>query len=133
MKIRKKVILFFSNYLPLQIWTLKCSLNSLTLQFCRYDVSALPTSVLNMATFMYKHLLGAYCFINNKSSLNVMRPSACLVINPITVNGFAQSLIAHRWIGRHVRLYDGPNPKAIHFSCLRPELFRQLLGPPGLN
>ena len=59
MKISKKVILFFSNYLSLQIWTLKCSLNSLTLQFCRYDVSALPTPVLNLATFMYKHLLGA--------------------------------------------------------------------------
>ena len=58
MKIRKKVF-FFSNYLPLQIWTLKCSLNSLTLQFCRYDGSALPTPVLNLATFMYKHLLGA--------------------------------------------------------------------------
>ena len=64
MKISKKVILFFSNNLSLQIWTLKCSLNSLTLQFCRYDVSALPTPVLptpvlNLATFMYKHLLGA--------------------------------------------------------------------------
>ena len=47
------------NYLPLKIWTLKCSLNSLTLQFCRYEVSALPTLVLNLATFMYKHLLGA--------------------------------------------------------------------------
>ena len=58
MKIRKKVILFFSNYLPLQIWTLKCSLNSSTLQFCRYDISVLPTPVLNLATFMYKHLLG---------------------------------------------------------------------------
>ena len=60
-KIRKKVILFFLNYLPLQIWPLKCSLNSLTLQFCRYryDVSALPTPVVNLATFMYKHLLGA--------------------------------------------------------------------------
>ena len=59
MKIRKKVILFFSNNLPLQICTLKCSLNSLTLQFRRYDVSVLPTPVLNLATFMYKHLLGA--------------------------------------------------------------------------
>ena len=54
MKIRKKVILFFSNNLPLQIWTLK----GLTLQFCRYDVSALPTPVLILATFMYKHLYG---------------------------------------------------------------------------
>ena len=63
MIISKKFIMFFfcffSNNLSLQIWTLKCSLNSLTLQFCRYDVSALPTPVLNLATFMYKHLLGA--------------------------------------------------------------------------
>ena len=69
MKIRKKVILFFWNNLPLQIWTLKCSLNSLPLQFCRYDVSVLPTPVLNFSvlptpvlnldTFIYKHLLGA--------------------------------------------------------------------------
>ena len=56
MKIRKKVfLLFFSNNLPLQILTLKCSLNVLTLQFCRYEVSALTTPVLNLATFMYKH------------------------------------------------------------------------------
>ena len=55
MKIRKKVIIFFSNNLSLQIWTLKC----LTLQFCRCDVSALPTPVPNLATFMYKHLMGA--------------------------------------------------------------------------
>ena len=58
MKIRKKVIIFFSNNLPLQIWTFKRSLNSIPLQFCRYDVSVLPTPVLNLATFMYKHLLG---------------------------------------------------------------------------
>ena len=30
MKIKKKVILFFSNYLPLQIWTLK---------ICNHDIS----------------------------------------------------------------------------------------------
>ena len=30
----------------------------LRLQFCRCDISALPTPVLNFATFMYKHLLG---------------------------------------------------------------------------
>ena len=66
---KKKFFFFFFNNLPLQIWTLKCSLNGLTLQFCRYDVSALPTPVLNLATFMYKHLLGHMkCFINIKSS-----------------------------------------------------------------
>ena len=30
MKIKKEVILFFSNYLPLQIWTLK---------ICKHDIS----------------------------------------------------------------------------------------------
>ena len=33
-------------------------------------------------------------------NLNVMRPSACLVINPITVVAMLHSLIARRWIGR---------------------------------
>ena len=32
--------------------------------------------------------------------LNAMRHSACLVINPITVDNFAAHLIARRWIGR---------------------------------
>ena len=35
MKIRKKVIVFFSNYLPLQIWTLK---------ICNHDISKTITS-----------------------------------------------------------------------------------------
>ena len=34
MKIKKEVILFFSNYLPLQIWTLK---------ICIYDISKIIT------------------------------------------------------------------------------------------
>ena len=35
MKIRKKVILFFSNYLPLQIWTMK---------ICYHDISQTITA-----------------------------------------------------------------------------------------
>ena len=35
MKIKKKVILYFSNYLPLQIWTLK---------ICFYDISKIITA-----------------------------------------------------------------------------------------
>ena len=35
MEIRKKVILFFSNYLPLQIWTLK---------ICNHDISKIITA-----------------------------------------------------------------------------------------
>ena len=44
------------------------SLFSFETAICRCDISALPTPVLNFATFMYKHLLGA-CFININSSL----------------------------------------------------------------
>ena len=36
MKILKKVILFFSNYLPLQIWTLK---------ICNHDISKIITAM----------------------------------------------------------------------------------------
>ena len=36
MKIRKKVILFFSNYLPLQIWTFK---------ICNQDISKTITAM----------------------------------------------------------------------------------------
>ena len=32
--------------------------------------------------------------------LNVMRQSACLLINPVTLITLLHSLIAHRWIGR---------------------------------
>ena len=35
MKMKKKVILFFSNYLPLQIWTLK---------ICNHDISKSSTA-----------------------------------------------------------------------------------------
>ena len=35
MKIKKKVIIFFSNYLPLQIWTLK---------ICIHDISKTITA-----------------------------------------------------------------------------------------
>ena len=36
MKFKKKVILFFSNYLPLQIWTLK---------ICNHDISKTITAM----------------------------------------------------------------------------------------
>ena len=53
--------------------------------------------------------------------LNVMRQSACLVNNPIRVGNFAA-------------LFNcTPVDRGIHFSWLRPELFRLLLDPPGLN
>ena len=53
--------------------------------------------------------------------LNVLRRSACLVINPITVDNFAALLNCTSLD----RASDSmmPRPKAIHFSWLGPELF----------
>ena len=36
-------------------------------------------------------------------NIDIMRQSACLVFNPITVNNFAPSLIARRWVGRQTQ------------------------------
>ena len=63
-------------------------------------------------------------------NINIMRQSACLVVNPITVNNVA-SLFHCRWVGRQTQWW--PRHKAIYFSWLGPELFCLLLGPPGLN
>ena len=54
----KKILFFFELFISNYFFKyLQCSLNiHLTLQFCRCDISALPTPVLNFATFMYKHL-----------------------------------------------------------------------------
>ena len=57
-------------------------------------------------------------------NLNVMRQSACLVINPIMVYGYAAVF--------NCTPVDGPDLKLfILVGCDRS--FRLLLGPPGLN
>ena len=63
--------------------------------------------------------------------LNVMRQSACLVINPITVDNFA-ALFNCTLVDKVSDSMMAPH-KAIHFSWLGLELFRLLLIPPGLN
>ena len=63
--------------------------------------------------------------------LNVMRQSTCLVINPITVDNFAV-LFNCTPVDRASDSMMA-RPKAIPSSWLGPELFRLLLGPPGLN
>ena len=53
-------------------------------------------------------------------NLNVMRQSACLVINPITVDGYAalfNGTPVHRTSDSMMA-----RPKAIHYSWLGPEL-----------
>ena len=64
-------------------------------------------------------------------NLNVMRQSACLVINPITVDGYA-TLFNCTPVGRVVRLHDGPDLK-LFILVGWDRSFRLLLGPPGLN
>ena len=54
-------------------------------------------------------------------NINVMRQSACLVFNPITVNTLLPSLIARRWVGRQTQWW--PRLKVIYFSWFGPELF----------
>ena len=63
-------------------------------------------------------------------NINIMRQSASLVFNPITVNNFP-SLFNCTPVGRasDSMLWH----KAIYFSWLGPELFCLLLGPPGFN
>ena len=58
--------------------------------------------------------------------LNAIQQSACLVINPITVDNFA-ALFKSTPVDRV------PRPKAIHFSWFGSELIRLLRGPPELN
>ena len=64
-------------------------------------------------------------------NLNAMRQSACVVINPIAFDSFA-ALFNCTPVDR-ASDYMMARPKAFHFSWLGPELFRLLLGPPGLN
>ena len=63
--------------------------------------------------------------------LNVMRQSACLVINPITVDNFA-ALFNYTPVDRASRLYVGPDLK-LFILVDWDRSFRLLLGPPGLN
>ena len=66
-----------------------------------------------------------------KYNINIMRQSACLVFNPVTVDNFA-SLFNCTPVGRASDSMMARH-KAIHFSCLGPELFCLLLGPSGFN
>ena len=61
-------------------------------------------------------------------NLNVMRQSACLVINPITVDGYA-ALFNCTPVDR---ASDGPDLK-LFILVGWDQSFRLLLGPPGLN
>ena len=60
--------------------------------------------------------------------LTASRQSACLVINPITVEGFA-ALLNCTLVDR-VRLHDGPDLK-LFILVSWDRSFRLLLGPPG--
>ena len=63
-------------------------------------------------------------------NLNVMQQSACLVINPITVDSYAALFNCAG--GSGVRLHDGPDLK-LFILVGWDRSFCLLLGPPGLN
>ena len=63
-------------------------------------------------------------------NINIMRQSACLVFNPITVNNFA-SLFNFTPVGR-ASLNDGPDIKLFILVGLGWSFF-VWLGPPGFN
>ena len=62
--------------------------------------------------------------------LNVMRQFTFLVVNSITADNFA-ALFNYTPVGRASTSMMAL--KLFIFGCLGPELFRLLLGPPGLN
>ena len=64
-------------------------------------------------------------------NLNVMRQSACLVINPITVDGFA-ALFNCTPVDLASDYMMAPT-KSYSFKLVGGRSFRLLLGPPGLN
>ena len=61
------------------------------------------------------------CYKRIGYNINILRQSACLVVNPITVNKFASLLFARRWVGRQTQWW--PRHKAIYFSWLGRSLF----------
>ena len=63
-------------------------------------------------------------------NLNVMRQSACLVFNPITVNNYV-SLSNCTPVGRASDSMMAAT-QSYYLSWLGQKLFRLLLGPPGL-
>ena len=62
----------------------------------------------------------------------VMPHSACLVINQLTADYFA-ALFNCMPVNRASASMMAPTLSFLHFSLLGLELFRLLLGPPGLN
>ena len=68
-------------------------------------------------------------------NINIMRQSACLtqswLITLLPSLIAPPPLIARLWVGRQTQWW--PRHKAIYFSWLGPELFCQLLGPPGFS
>ena len=66
-------------------------------------------------------------------NLNVMRQSACSVINPITVDGYA-AIFNYTPVnpGSGVRLHNGTDLK-LFILVGWDRSYRLLLGPPGLN
>ena len=63
----------------------------------------------------------------------VLKQSACLAIDPITVDHFAYLRLKPHVCGSGFILYDGPDLKSICVDCLGLNFLCPLLGPLGFN
>ena len=82
----------------------------------------------NDFSFQFRKIITRYrriCY-----NLNVMRQSACLVFNPITVDNYA-AFFNCTPVGR-ASLYDGPDLKLFILAGWGRSLL-SVLGPPGSN
>ena len=52
------------------------------------------------ADVSYQYRKNVICYKRIGYNIDIMRKSACFMVNPITVNNIAVSLIACRWAGR---------------------------------
>ena len=120
--------------LNLQFWNYpydRHDMSSISSHLISSHPSPLASEVVGSPQMMLQQYLSTLpCPAALKESQG-MRQSACLVVNPVTVNNFASHFNCTPGVGRQTQWW--PRHKAIYFSWLVPEVFCLLLGPSGFN
>ena len=88
--------------------------------------------IVGRADFSDQFKKSIICYKRIGYNINIMRLSACVLLNPIMVNNF-DFLYNCMLVGRASDSVMAPRHKAIYFSWLVPERFCLLLGQPGFN
>ena len=116
-KVSKSVDIFmkqFASWLRREIIPVHSSWISFQF-YCNYVFCHFNHIVENVLSDQFRKII--ICCKRIGYNINIMRQSACLVFNPITVNNFA-SLFNCQWVGRQTQWW--PRHKAIYFSWLGP-------------